>query len=446
MTRRLHPDGPMQTSSGVFAKALRNAGLLLTGKASAGLLQLASFALAARGLGLAEFGVFSMLLAQVQLLTGLAAFQSNQAIIRYGVEHLEGGDTAAFQRLLKAGTLLDVLAAGLALAAAVVLAPVIGGQLAWDDRLIAAAQMISLLAFTNAIATPKGVLRLFGRFDLLAQHSVVTPLGRLLGVIACYLLDTALFAYLAVWLVAGFAGAVVAIWLGWREAARRDLLRGMDLSMRGLTEGNAGIWRFSIIANLHSSMALVPNHLATFLVGAILTPAASGLLRIARELGTAFSKPVELLNQSIYPDVARLANAGEWTRLARTVVHSGLVAAGTSALVTIAIVFAGRSLIGLVFGSEYVAAHEVLVMISAATTASVLVFAVDPALYSLGRPSRSLITALVSAAVFTLVLVLRTGADGLSGAGWAYLAASAITVALQCFWFYHHIRGRASSG
>ena len=103
-------------------------------------------------------------------------------------------------------------------------------------------------------------------------------------------------------------------------------------------------------------------------------------------------------------------------------------------------------LIGLVFGSEYVAAHEVLVMISAATTASVLVFAVDPALYSLGRPSRSLITALVSAAVFTLVLVLRTGADGLSGAGWAYLAASAITVALQCFWFYHHIRGRASSG
>ena len=109
--------------SGILRRALANAGLLLTGKVAAGVMQLATFALAARGLGLVEFGLFSMLLAQIQLLTGLAAFQSNQAVIRYGVDHLRDGNVAAFQSLVKAGTILDFGAALIAMMAALLLAP-----------------------------------------------------------------------------------------------------------------------------------------------------------------------------------------------------------------------------------------------------------------------------------------------------------------------------------
>ena len=108
-------------------------------------------ALAARGLGLNDFGIFSMLLAQVQLLTGLAAFQSNHAIVRYGVEHLRTGNRRAFQALIKAGTLLDLGAAIFAMVATFLLVPLISDYLGWGRDITRSAQLISVLPLTTAI-------------------------------------------------------------------------------------------------------------------------------------------------------------------------------------------------------------------------------------------------------------------------------------------------------
>jgi O-antigen/teichoic acid export membrane protein len=424
---------------------MRNAGLLLTGKAASGLMQLLTFALAARGLGLTEFGLFSMLLAQVQLLTGLAAFQSNQAVVRYGVQHLNSGNRRAFQALLKAGTLLDLGAAIAATVAAILLAPVIGGWLGWNDQLIGAAQLIAPLAFTNAIATPKGILRLFGRFDLLAKHVTVTPAARLLGVGIAYAAGAPLTTYLALWLAAGLIGAVVGLWLAWREAARQGMLGGMDLSMNGLTAENPGLWGFTIISNIHSTFALIPNQLATFLAGALLAPAAAGLFKVAQELGTGLAKPVDLLNQSVYPDVARLVAARQWKRLKRTIFHAGAIAAGASAAVTLLMLLAGEPLISTVFGPAYVRALDVLILILIATTISVSAFAVDPALYAFGKTSRPLFTALAANAVFVAVLVFALPEHGIIAGGWAYLAASGVTVAMAALWLRATLRENAGA-
>ena len=420
---------------------MRNAGLLLTGKAASGLMQLATFALAARGLGLTQFGLFSMLIAQVQLLTGLAAFQSNHAVVRYGVDHLNTGYRRAFQALLKAGTLLDLGAAVAATAAAFLLAPVIGGWLGWDEGLVEAAQLIAPLAFANAIATPKGMLRLFGRFDLLARHVTVTPAARLIGVAIAYAAGAPLIIYLALWLAAGLIGALVGLWLGWREAGRRGLLGGMDRSLRGLTADNPGLWGFTITSNIHSTLALIPSQLATFLVGALLAPAAAGVFKVAQELGTGLAKPVDLLNQSVYPDVARLVAARQWDRLKRTVFHAGAIAAAASAAVTLIVLLAGEPLIGSVFGSAYLAALPVLILILVATTISVSVFAVDPTLYAFGKTSRPLMTALAGNAVFVAVLVAALPKHGIIAGGWAYLAASCVTVAMAALWLRVTLRG-----
>ena len=424
-----------RTPSGVLRRALHNTGLLLGGKVFAGIAQLATFALAARGLGLTQFGFFSMILAQVQLVTGLAAFQSNQAIVRYGVDHLRTGNLRGFQALVKAGTLLDIGAALVAMVATIVVAPLLGHELGWSRELVVATQILSLLALTNAFATPKGMLRLFGRFDLLTNQAVVSPFARLAGTGICYALGSGLTGYVVMWLVCGLLGAAAALWYGWREAARRGLLEGMDASLRDLSAQNEGLWKFSIVTNVNSSLALIPNQLSTFLVGALLTPAAAGLFKVARELGTAFARPIDILNQSVFPDIARLAHARDWGRLLRTVVHAGLIAGGVSLLITLVIAAVGQTLITAVFGADYARAHTVLLLISAATTISVLVFAVEPVLYAVGRATRPLVTALVANATFTLLLVWRLRIDGLEGAGWGYLGAAAVTLGLSVYWY-----------
>lgn len=439
MPPRLRPiassaDPTEPVASGVLRRALNNAGLLLGGKGAAGLMQLATFALAARGLGLEQFGYFSIMLAQTQLLIGIATFQSNQAIVRYGVLRLGSGDRRGFQALAKFGTLLDWGAACFAALATYLTATLVGQAAGWDERLIHAAQLLALLPFTAAIATPKGLLRLFGRFDLLAKHVTATPLVRLLGVAAVGLSGGGLLGYVGVWLFAGMVGAAVALWLGWREARRRGQLAGFDWSMRHLAAANPGIWRFSIISNLHSSLLLLPGHLSTFTVGMMLGPQAAGLMKVAQELGTGLAKPIDLINQTVYPDIARLAAQADWRRLRRLDFRAGAAAAAISALITVLLYLFGEWLIGLVFGAGFVGAYAVLLLISMATILNVAVFAADPTLYALGKPSRPLASAAIANAMFAAVLISALPGIGLAAAGAAYLSAGLVNFALSIFW------------
>ncbi len=405
--------------TGMLARAFRNMGKLLTGKGASGLMQLGSFALIARGLGPVEFGMFALLQTHVQFLSGVATVQSNQAIIHYGVKHLLARDVPAFQATIKAGTLMDVAGALVAMVLAYFLAPAVAPFLAWDDRIVFYAQCFTPLALANAIATPKGMLRLFDRFDLLARHVVVTPAVRLAGCTIAFLLDAPLAAYLVVWLVAGYAGAAVALAMAWRQAARRGLLTGLNTDLRGLSQPNPGIWKFMAISNVHSTLALVPNYLSVFLVGGIVGPAAAGLYKVAREIGTAMGKPVDLLNQTLYPDLARLASARDWHSLTWIAVRAGLMAGGAAALLYLIVLLAGETIIGALFGQEFVAATPVLSLLVLATAVSVTVFAAEPVLYALGRPDVLLkMSVLVNGALFALMAwMLRE--MGLIGAGWA---------------------------
>jgi len=416
---------------GILQRALANAGKLLGGKTAAGIMQLATFALAARGLGKVEFGVFSVVTAQAMVFTGLATFESNQAIIRYGVPHLEHGDNRAIQALFKAGTILDIGAAIIAAVAIVLTAPLLGHWLGWTDDLVGFAQAMAPLPLANAIGTPKGMLRLFGRFDLLSVHVVVTPLVRLalIGVLALF--GMSLGWYVGAWVVAGIAGAAVAVFLAWREANRRSLLALMDKRMRGLSVNNPGLWRFSLFSNLNSSLALIPGQLATVLVAGILGESAAGLFRVAREIGTGLLKPVDLVNQAIYPDMARLIASENWRELRQTAIRAGGLAGFVGAGLTLVAWMAGPGLIALTFGPEFKAATPVLIAIAGATSLRVLAFAADPIMYALGRPDTPFAITAFTSLLFVGILVWRLRIDGLAGAGWAFLGMSAVAAVLS---------------
>ncbi|WP_207477029.1 lipopolysaccharide biosynthesis protein [Arenibaculum pallidiluteum] len=420
----------MAQPAGMLGRALRNVGLLLSSKVLTGVMQLATFAVIARGLGPVEFGYFALLQTHVQFLSGFATVQSNQAVIHYGVKHLGAEDLPAFQAVLKAGSLMDVAGAVLAMLLAVALAPAVAGFLEWDERIVFYAQCFAPLALANAIATPKGMLRLFGRFDLLARHVVVTPAVRLVGSAVAFLLEAPLGGYLVVWFVAGYAGAAVAIWMAWRQAAGKELLAGFTRDLRGLSRPNPGIWRFMAISNVHSTLALVPNYVSVFLVGGLVGPAAAGLYKVAREIGTGLGKPVDLLNQAIYPDLTRLAAARDWRSLGRIAVRSGMMAGAVGAALFLVIVLAGDWVVGLLFGAEFVAATPVLTLLMLSTAISVTVFAAEPVLYALGRPGVLLGLSVVINGTLFASMAWLLHLMGLIGAGWASVATALLNAVL----------------
>lgn len=425
------PDGTASADAKeILRRALVNMGLLFSSKGAGALMQLGTFALIARGLGPAGFGMFTLLHTHVQLLSGITSLQSNQAIVHYGVRHMADDNAAGFQSLVKAGTLVDLGAALTAGILAFFLAPVVAPFLQWDPQLVFYAQCLSPLALANAIATPKGMLRLFGEFGLLARHAVVTPALRLTGSAIAFALDAPIAAYVGVWLAAGIAGAGVALWLGWRQAARRGLLSGWRFERQAFSRLNPGLWGFFALSNLQSTLALIPNHLAVFLVGGIAGPTAAGLFKVAREVATALGKPVDLLNQTLYPDLARLAHRRRWRHLLHMLARCALLAGGCGLAVLLAVWQMGGPVVALLFGTAFAEAAPVMSLLVAAMAITVLASAVEPTLYALGRPGLLLKVSLAGNAVFLVLLPLLLGAYGLIGSGYAALGAALLTTIL----------------
>lgn len=433
-------------ADGVFRRIFKNAGLLLTGRATNGLLGLATLSLSARGLGLEQFGVFVLLQTYVQVIMALATFQSWQAVIRYGAICIENKNAAAFQSLVKFTSLLDVAGVFVGAAIGYFAAPLIGPYMGWSEQVIAYAQPFSLAILFTILATPTGILRLYDRFDLLSAQAVVTPLVRLLGIALAVFLKAPFWAYLVAWFVANIAGGAVLVYIGWREARRHGLLAGMTWSLHGITAPHGGIWRFSIFSNLHASLSIITGQMSTFLVGLIAGPAAAGLYKIGRDVATAISKPAELLNQSIYPEFARLGSRGDWRDFKYLILRGAAVAGSGAAFMLVLSILAGHLFIATFFGATFTDAYWPLLLLVATAGMSLIGFPMEPALYAMGRPSIPLrIETVVILAVYLPILIVLTRIYGPMGAAIASLAAATSTLAAMTYFTAVQLRRRVAA-
>jgi O-antigen/teichoic acid export membrane protein len=419
----------------VFRRVFKNAGFLLSGKTVTGVLGLAYLSLAAHGLGVAEFGVLVLVQTYVQVITGLATFHSWQAVIRYGAICVERDDASGFQSLISFTTMLDIAGVVVGAVIAWFAAPLIGPYVGWSADVIGYAQPYSLLILFTIVATPTGLLRLYDRFDILAWHVTVTPALRLIGVGVAVVLDAPLWAYLLAWFIAGVAGGLTLVVLGWREGLRQKRLTDMHWSLRGITRTHDGIWGFCFASNFHSSLQMVTGHMSTFLVGLVATPTAAGLFKVAREVATALTKPAELLTQSIYPEFARLGSVGEWGAFGGLIRRSALLAGSAALAIFIVLAVVGQPFLTLFFGSGFTDAYGALVLLVAAASITIAGFGFDPALYAMGRPGVPLrVNAAVVLCVYIPLLLLLTPLFGPTGAGMAMLISALLIVTTVGLW------------
>ena len=415
----------------LFRRVYKNAGFLLSGKAATGIFGLAYLALAARGLGLEQFGVLILIQTYLAVFADVSSFQAWQAVIRYGADCEQRDDTQGFQKLISFTTVLDVLGSTVGAILAVVLAPVIGPHLGWDADTILTAQWACVVIFMTMTATPTGLLRLYDRFDLLAIQILIKPGLRLLGAVIAFALDLPLWAYVLNWVVGGGIGAIVMFWMGWREGRKHGRLDEMSWSLNGVHETHPGILKFSIAASLQSNFLVVTNYLSTLLVGAAADAQAAGLYKIARDIATALTAPAEQLTHSVYPELAKLVSRKEEAAFGRLILRASAFSAAVALAILLVLAALGQPMITLFFGDEFAGAYLCLVLLVAAAVFTVAEFPLTPALNALGRPGIPLgIMATVMIGLYLPLVYLGAGAFGASGAGAAMLAATLCSFAL----------------
>ncbi len=407
----------MATTGGLFRTVVKNAAVLLSGKAFNALITLGAFGLAARGLGLQQFGLLILIHAFAEAVGDIARFQSWQSVLHYGAKPLGEQRLGDFQRVLRFSVLLDVLSSAAGVVLGVVVAAFVGPWLKWPPGTAPLAMMYVTTVAFMASATPFGVLRLFGRFDLMARQTFIAALVWLVGGAAAFAGHAGLAAYLAVWWAGTFVAFVYLAGAAWRELHRQGALEGLDWRRGHLTDGFPGIWRFALTTNASATLEMTFTHVSTLIVGGLLNPGQAAIWRIAKTVADAIAAPAKLVTPALYPELARLRAAGD----NRTLGHLALRIAGAGGLLgcvllAIAAAFGGPAL-GFIMGKAFEAAGPVLTWQTGAAVISIWALPLEPMLISTGRAGQALTARLIVSAMYLLVLAPAVSRYGLIGVG-----------------------------
>lgn len=413
----------------ILIRLLRNAGLLLGGKAANALLSLGALALTARALGPERLGALVLLQGMVQVVAELAKFQSWQGVVRFGAAELDGGAKGGLSRVLSFSLLLDGAAVLAGLAFIEAAGPLLARRLGWPAEVAGLLPYYATALVGLVPGTASGVLRLLDRFDLLALQSAAGNAVRVAGAALAWGADGGLAAFALVWWMAALTSGLLPFLLAPRLLDRRGLPFRFHWP-RGVRARHPGILRFFFLTSVNAIIGLVPSHLAVLVVGSLLGAAPAGLFRVAKQIADAAAKPAEFLAQALYPEAARLDAEGRRQRLSQVLGRLAVVAGGVAAVAVAVVLLLGQWLITVVAGPAFAGAAPVLEWLAVAAALVMAAAPLEPILIALGAAGPVVLAKAAAAGAHVVLLVGLTRLAGLPGAGWAAVAASCLSITL----------------
>jgi O-antigen/teichoic acid export membrane protein len=409
-----------------FRSLLKNSGYLAASRVVAAVASLATVSLAAHALGVLLFGALILITSYAKAASGISKFQSWQLIVRYGGRAVHG-EVDDFKTSTGFAFALDAVSGVGGMLVAVAVLPFVAGWVGIQADQLWLAILYCTLLPTMGAATPTGVLRALDRFDLISWQGTAAPIGRAILVTAAYLVGAPFAAYIAAWYVTDLGGDLFLWFLAWRELKRRRLLEGIRPTLR--PESLPGAWRFAIHVNLNASVQAVWGPIARLVVGGLLGPAGAALFRVASALSDSASKPADLLAKAFYPEVVRmdLRSKKPWKLMLRGTV----LASGVALLAILILVLAGKPIVSVLFGKEFLGAYDALLILMVVPFISVFSFPLPPMLYALDRPEAPVRARLVGSAVFFLGIAPLCWQWGVAGAAGALVLANIATAAVM---------------
>lgn len=409
-----------------LGRIFANAGMLLGGRSVNAVISLGYMALAARALGVAEFGVLVLINTFAQFVGDVVRFQSWQAVLQFGAAPLAEGRREDFQRVVRFGVVLDLISALAGVAVGVVGSLVFGPALGLPEDMRGNAALYALTIAALAPACQIGLLRLFDRFALLSMQQAISSTVRLAGGLVGFAIDAPVGFFLITWGAGSVAAFLYVAACAWRELGRRGMLA--DFPWSGpLTEGMPGAWRFAWATNASATLDVAFTHVATLTVGAVVGATEAGLWRVARQIADALAKPARLLIPALYPELAKARANGAEADMHRLAIRIGLIGGAFATVLLLVAVFAGELLLRLVMGEAFAPAAPTMILQVAAAVIGVWALPLEPMLISMGRPGMVVRVRLIVAIVFLVALPQVIRRYGLEGGGVVLIAAAAAT-------------------
>nr|WP_157926364.1 lipopolysaccharide biosynthesis protein [Sphingomonas koreensis] len=424
---------PMETSSRGGRSRIRWTLLqiahLASGNATAIGIGMVTLALMAHMLGPALLGLLAMVEAYGRFMDQIIRLETWQAVIRYGAGALEAGDDDRFAELVGFGIALDIIGALAAGAVALLAIPLVGSWIGWGTEAQTMAAFYAIAVAFGISSTPTGVLRLFDRFALIAWVDPVLAVLRLIAVALVWALGGSVWELLAIAIAVPCLQRVTLAVMAWHELRRRGYRIRPRFDALINTGKFEGIWTFIVSANGAVLVRKSTQELDILAVGAVAGPIGAGIYQLVRKFTLAAMKAGAMLQQVVFPDLARLWARRDLLGFANAIRQIELFTLCVGVAFVVGVIFAGDIAIRLIAGPEFEDAAGPLVVQSIAALLFLAGSALRPALMTMGLQPKVLGVAIVAGTAFFVTLYVAIPALGVSGAGIAHIAFNLLWLA-----------------
>jgi O-antigen/teichoic acid export membrane protein len=403
-------------------RVIRATGVMGGAKVVSALLHLAGLALAGRILGPQEFGILILIRGFAQAASGIAKFQSWQAVIHYGAPALHRQDRQQMADILTFTVVLDSATGVAAMLGSMLIAPWLAPHVGIDANAIWLTVLYCIAIPTMSAASPTGVLRLADRFDQLGVQALITPIVRFGAMGIAALLGAGFAGIVVAWLVSDLVGDLYLWFAAAHELRRTGMVKGARADPRRML-ATPGIWRFVLTTNANATLDLAWGPLSNLIVGGLAGPVAAGAYRVAQTVIDGFARPGEIATRSLYPELAKLRAQGSgdrvWSIIKRASMWSvvtGLLFAGLLALIA-------PDMIRLLMGDRFALTGMMLRIMAVALIPMIAAFPFESTLFAQGAVGSALSARLVAGIGGTALIIMGIMIHGIVGAAWGYVAA-----------------------
>lgn len=415
---------PVVEKPGRTGRLLTNFSWLAGGRTTGALMALAATALAARALGAAEFGLVVLIHAAAIMIRQLCNVKTSEAIIRYGVPLAEEGRIGELRGFIIRMAKIDGAAGLIAALAGAVLLIGFSQMFELPAELKGPAAIYVFVLVVSVTGTARGTLRLLDRFGALSAQLTIGPALKLAGVGALLLTpySTSTALYVLIWGAAYLIEHAYSWWRAYRSFV--SFYAGAKTAAPDVDRKDVRAFLYTVY--WQSTLDAAPKQAATLLAGSLLGPAGAALFSFARELAEVLAKPVVLLRQVVFPDLARLWR-NDVPRFVRVTWRTGAITAGVGLAVVGISLFAAEPLLVALAGSDFGAAATLLTLLLLAASIELAGAAFRPASYVMGRARALLNVQIVATAAYLSGFIGFIQLYGLPGIGFAAIVSGIVT-------------------
>lgn len=408
---------------------LTNVGHLLTGNLFGSVLGIMGFLVTARALGATDYGVLALTYSYTRVISLVVGSQSWQPLIKYGAELTGQEHHDDYRALLKFGLVIDVSTAVLAFLAAVAIAVLFGPLFGIRGDTLTDILIYSTTLLFQISGLPTAVLRLAGRFRLVAYASVVGGVVRLLLCLAGLMANWGLTYFVLAWTLSQIVGSLVLLVVAFVEMRRQGAHRLLSAPLRGVSQRFHGLWRFTIGSNIELTVRASAQELDTLVVGALTDPAGAGFYHIAKRLGRLMLQIGAQVQAVVYPDVARLWAQGAVDLFRRTVFQTEILLALFGGMAVAVTAVAIEPVLLWTVGAEFSSAASLAIVQMVAVAIGLSGSALRTALLAMGKQATVLKIVIWSTLVFHATALCLIPLIGAVGANVAHVVMGAIWLA-----------------